>query len=356
MKHATSQLKKILIGVLIAVITMMHLGTSEHNMALHVIHRELYFLPILLSAFWFGLYAGLLVSLLVGFLYASYILAFSGGHVGMATVIPQAFVFVLIGAILGWLADREKALQEKRLADNNIILLGRAASAVAHEMRDIVGAMKSMLVKAGGLHAGEVDRDFQGELARLDKMVQILSSYAKEEEGKTFSYDVNRIIREGIRRFEKTAIEKGVIFAADLDPDGCPCWIDPNEIRWVIENLISNAMEVSASGGKIHLASRRGADFCTVTVRDEGPGIRPEHLDKIFTPFFTTKSNGQGLTLAGCRKSMRDMGGEITVQSELGKGAEFTLLVPREHAGKPLAQDPAKAVFRGEAPARLSRE
>lgn len=351
MKITATLPKKILIGGLIVIITIMHLGTSEHNMALHVIHRELYFLPILLSAFWFGLYAGLLVSLLVGFLYASYILAFSGGHVSMATVIPQVFVFVLIGAILGWLADREKALQEKRLADNNVIVLGRAAAAVAHEMNNIVGAMKSMLIKAGGLN-----RDFEGELARLDKMVQILSSYAKEQEGKTFSYDVNRIVREVMRGFEKTALEKGIIFAADLDPDGCPCWIDPNEVKWVVDNLVDNAMEVSASGDTIHLSSQRGADFCTVTVRDQGPGIRPEHLDKIFTPFFTTKPNGQGLTLAGCRKSMQDMGGDISVRSELGKGTAFTLRIPREHAGKPLAQDPAKAVFRGEAPARLSRE
>ena len=356
MKITAVLLKKILIAGLILIITLLHLSTSEHNMALHVIHRELYFLPILLSGFWFGLNGGLLVSLLAGFLYSSYILAFPSGHVGMVTVIPQAFVFVLIGTILGWLADREKALQEKRLLDNNILILGRAASAVAHEMKNILTAMKSMLVKAGGLHSSEFDRDFEGELARLDKMVLILSSYAKQEEGRTFSYDVNKIILDSIQHFEKAAIERGIIFVADLDPDGCPCWIDPHEIKWVIENLISNAMEVSSSGDKIRLASKRGGDFCTVTVKDEGPGIKPEHLDKIFTPFFTTKPSGQGLTLAGCRKSLQDMGGDISVQSVLGNGTEFTLLVPREHSGKPLAEDPAKAVFRGQGQTRLSRE
>lgn len=356
MKITIPLLKKSFIAGLIVIITVLHLGTSEHNMALHVIHRELYFLPILLSAFWFGMNAGFLVSLVVGLLYSSYILAFSGGHVGMVTVIPQVFIFILIGTILGWLADREKTLQEKRLIDNNVIVLGMAASAVAHEMKNILNAMKSMFVKSGGLHSSEFDKDFQGELARLDKMVQILSSYAKQEEGRTFSYDINRIIRDCIHDVEKAAIEKGVIFVADLDPAGCPCWIDPNEIKWVIENLIRNAMEVSGSGNKIHLTSKRGGDLCTVTIRDEGPGIKPEHMDKIFTPFFTTKPNGQGLTLAGCRKSLQDMGGDISVNSVLGNGAEFILQIPREHSGKPLAEDPAKAVYRGQAQSRLSRE
>jgi len=357
MKMRIPLLKKTFIAALIIIITALHLGTSEHNMALHVIHRELYFLPILLSAFWFGLNAGFLVSLLVGFLYASYIIAFGGGgHAGMATVIPQVFVFILIGTVLGWLADRERSLQEKRLIDNNVIVLGRAAAAVAHEMKNILQALKSMFVKSGGFHAGEFDQDFQSELARLDKMVHILSSYAKEEEGRSFSYDVNRIIRDCIDQFEKAAVERGIIFAADLDPEGCPCWVDINEVRWVIENLISNAMEVSASGNTIRLTSKRGGEFCTVTVKDEGPGIRPEHLDKIFTPFFTTKPNGQGLTLAGCRKSLQDMGGDISVQSVLGEGAEFILQMPREHRGKPLAEDTARAVYRGHAQSRLTRE
>jgi signal transduction histidine kinase len=356
MKITVSLLKKIFIAGLIAIITVLHLGTSEHNMALHVIHREMYFLPILLSAFWFGMNAGFLVSMLVGLLYSSYILAFSGGHVGMVTVIPQVFVFVLIGTILGWLADRERTLQEKRLTDNNVIVLGRAASAVAHEMKNILNAMNGMFVRSGGLRSGELDGDFQGELARLDKMVHILSSYAKQEEGRTFSYDVNKIIRDCVQDVEKTAIEKGVIFVVDLDPAGCPCWIDPNEIKWVIENLIRNGMEVSASGNKIHITSKRGGEFCTVIVKDEGPGIKPEHMDKIFTPFFTTKPNGQGLTLAGCRKTLQDMGGDITVNSVLGKGAEFILRIPREHSGKPLAEDTAKAVYRGQAQSRLARE
>ena len=95
---------------------------------------------------------------------------------------------------------------------------------------------------------------------------------------------------------------------------------------------------------------------CIIEVKDEGPGIRPEHLPKIFTPFFTTKKNGQGLALAGCRKTLRDMGGDIQVDSRLGDGATFTLIIPRDYSGKPLINDPVASVLQGRGPGRLYRE
>ncbi|MCL7487728.1 MAG: HAMP domain-containing histidine kinase [Desulfobulbaceae bacterium] len=356
MKKVTSFSKKILIGALVIIITILHLGSSGNNMALHVLHRELYFLPILLSAFWFGMNAGFMVSLLVGFLYASYILAYTSGHVGMVTVIPQVFVFILIGTILGWLADREKELQKKRMTDNNVIILGRAASAVSHEMKQILSAMKSMFGRAGGLKQDEYDRDYEAELGRLDKMVDILSSYAKPEKGRIFSHDLNVVVLDRVKFFEKEALEKGIILKTSLDPEGCPSWIDPDKISWVLDKIIQNAMEVSGSGDTIGFSSRRGGEYCTVSIRDQGPGIKPEHLEKIFTPFFTTKPDGHGLALAGCRKSLHDLGGDIKVKSTLGNGAEFIITVPREPAGKSLAQDPVAAVFRGQGDSQLTRE
>lgn len=356
MNTTSSLFKKYLVGLLILLITVLHYSTSQYSMTFHVLHRELYFLPILLSAFWFGRNIGFMVSLLISFLYSSYILTFAGSHGGMALVIPQIFVFMLVGTLLGWLADQEKAYQKKRSIDNNTIILGRAASAVAHEMKDILNALKSMFVKAEGFQSKELDNNFEAELARLNRMVDILSSYGKQEEGRIFSHDVNTIIKERIKHFQGVAVENGIIFVTELDPDGCPSWIDPNRVSWIIDKLVMNAIEVSSSGGKIYLSSRRGGDFCTISVRDDGPGIRPENLNKIFNPFFTTKADGHGLALAGCCKSLHDMGGDISVKSVLGEGAEFIVVVPREHSGKSLAEDVAKTVLKGHSDSQLYRE
>lgn len=357
MKSSTKNvIKKLLIISLLLLITIMHFSVSGEARALHVLHRELYFIPILLAAFWFGLYPGLVVSLISGFFYASYILTFPQQHTGMATAIPQALIFVLVGTMLGWLAEKRKEHHKKEMIESNIILLGKASSAVAYEMKNILHAIKTMLHKSGGLESKELNEDFEAELNRLNRMVNILSSYAKHEEGRIFSTDLNKIIREKVKHYQKQAVESGIIFESHLDPEGCPSWIDPNRIGWILDKLIENAMEVSTSGNTIRITSQRGGEFCSVSVKDEGPGIRPEHLEKIFSPFFTTKPDGQGLALAGCRKTLHDMGGDISVQSTLGEGAEFTIRVPREHRGKPLAEDMAKAVFQGHSDDQLYRE
>lgn len=357
MKISTKDvMKRFLIATLLLLITIMHFSASGEARTLHVLHRELYFIPILLTAFWYGFYPGLVISLLSGFLYASYILTFPQQHTGMATAIPQALIFVLVGTMLGWLAEKRKQHHKKEMIDSNIILLGKASSAVAHEMKNILHAMKTMYMQGKGLDAKEFNNDFEAELDRLNRMVDILSSYAKQEKGRVFSNDLNKIIKEKVAHYRKEAIESGIIFESNLDPAGCPSWIDPHQIGWILDKLIENAMEVSTSGDTIRITSQRGGEFCSVSVKDQGPGIRPEHLDKIFSPFFTTKPDGQGLALAGCRKTLHDLGGDISVQSTLKEGTEFTIRVPREHKGKPLAEDMAKAVFQGHSDEQLYRE
>ncbi len=79
-------------------------------------------------------------------------------------------------------------------------------------------------------------------------------------------------------------------------------------------------------------------------------------MKKIFNPFFTTKPNSQGLALAGCRKSIEDMGGKISVESKLGEGAEFIISLPREYKGAPLAEDTEKSVYRGISDSQIYRE
>ncbi|HSN23494.1 MAG TPA: ATP-binding protein, partial [Methylomicrobium sp.] len=84
----------------------------------------------------------------------------------------------------------------------------------------------------------------------------------------------------------------------------------------------------------IHIHPRRKGDHCEVAITDEGPGIKSENLQKIFKPFFTTKGNIDCFSLSASYKMVRDMGGEIQVQSQYGQGATFTVIIPREDSGK----------------------
>jgi len=270
--------------------------------------------------------------------------------------------------MLGLLFERAKRRNEKMLVIENLAVLGRAAIAVGHEMKDLLNALKRMAHHAKGLNSTELDRDFEKEMSRLEQMVEILSSFVTTDmveilssfvttdPVQLFSHDMNEVIRKIVEKYQKAAGKIGVTFEKNLDEKGCPSQVNSKTIGWILEQIIINALEVSSKGKIIHIRSRRSGSNCTVKVEDEGPGIKPEHFPNMFKPFFTTKKLGQGLALSASRKMLRDMGGEILVASGRGKGAEFTLTIPREYSGKPLAADPVATIIRGEKVESIYRE
>ncbi len=318
-----------LITALVVVITLLHYGTIHGHLGLHILHRELYFVPILLASFWFGLRVGLTTAVAVSLIYAPHVFVYDDPHGTLLTVGSQILVFNLVAIVLGWLTDRQRRQQRDILEAENLALLGRAAVAVGYEMKFALTALKRMVRQTSRLQYTEFDRDFEQEMSRLERTVDILSSFAPPERVQMLSTDLNHVIEERIEHLKEAINKENINLEVQLDDGGCPSQIDAEKIGWVLDNLIINAMEVSTPGQKIAVSSDRRSDHCRVEVRDQGPGIRPEHLPKIFVPFFTTKAKGTGLSLAACKKIMRDLGGDIQVASTWGEGATFTLMVPR---------------------------
>ena len=108
---------------------------------------------------------------------------------------------------------------------------------------------------------------------------------------------------------------------------------DPERVLQVLVNLSTNAIKFTAPGGRIEITGRRGESWVEILVRDNGSGISPEHLDKIFEPFVQVSAvpgtlGGVGLGLATSRTLARKMGGDLTVESAIGAGSTFTLRLP----------------------------
>jgi len=356
MDERAKLLKILLITALVAVVTLLHYVAIPEDLGLHILHRELYFIPIILASFWFGLKFGLATSVVVSLIYAPHVFIYDDAHGTLVIVTSHILVFNLVALVLGWLTDRRTRQQQEALALETEAVLGRAAVAVGHEMKDLLGALKGLTRQTEDLESTELDRDFEQEMKRLEGMVEVLSSFVPSERVQLISCDLNTIIREKLEHHQAAASKAGIAFEARLDENRCPSWVNPEKIGWVLEQLIRNAIEVSASGKTIHVRSHRGGTHCRVEVQDEGPGIKPEHLSKIFKPFFTTKVMGKGLALAGSRKILRDMGGDIQVTSKWGEGATFTLTIPRQYSGKPLAEDPVSSVLRGKRVSPIYRE
>ena len=104
-----------LITVLTVVITILHYGSIHGHLGLHILHRELYFIPILLASFWFGLKVGLTTAVAISLIYAPHVFVYNGPHGTLLTVISQVLVFNLVAIVLGWLADRQRRQQQEML-------------------------------------------------------------------------------------------------------------------------------------------------------------------------------------------------------------------------------------------------
>lgn len=325
------------IVALLALIAILHYGALTAHSEVHILHRELFFVPILLASFWFGLRFGVGTSVTVSLIYAPYILFSPDLHGASVAVGSQIFVFNLTACILGWLSDQERRRQQEVLAAENLAVLGRAAAAVGQEMAELVAALKRSVREEGGRQRTQVDRDFHEELRQLERSVELLSSFAAPGRVPAFSRDLNEIVRDRILHHQDAARRAGATLLEALDERGCPVQVNPERIAWVLDNVLKNAIEVTKPGQTVSVRTQRTGVECRIEVEDQGPGIRPEHLPKIFTPFFTTKEKGSGLALAGCKKIMRDLGGDILVTSTWGEGATFVLTIPREKGVQPLS-------------------
>ncbi|MGB5985613.1 MAG: ATP-binding protein, partial [Desulfobacterales bacterium] len=102
----------------------------------------------------------------------------------------------------------------------------------------------------------------------------------------------------------------------------------------VLINLLSNAIQATAPNGRVTVALKPAADGVLITVSDTGSGIAPEHLDKIFEPFFSTKPQGEGtgLGLFVTREIVEKMGGSVRVDSRLGHGSRFVVQIPNSRS------------------------
>jgi len=106
-------------------------------------------------------------------------------------------------------------------------------------------------------------------------------------------------------------------------------WIDQKQIQQVLVNLVTNARQaMSEHGGRLRLSARREGRDVLIDVRDDGPGIAPEHLVRVFDPFFTTKESGTGLGLSVTYQIVRAHDGDIAVESSAGNGTCFTVRLP----------------------------
>ena len=174
-------------------------------------------------------------------------------------------------------------------------------------------------------------REISSQVDRCKEITQNLLNFARKVEPVLQEVNVNKLVEDMARLVEKEARQKEISIVREFQEDLPAILSDPPCLRQVFLNLLNNARQAIAGSGTIRVGTRLGGEgSLEVVVRDTGCGIPREQLNKIFDPFFTTKPQGKGtgLGLSICHGIIDRLGGRISVTSEVGKGATFTVHLP----------------------------
>jgi two-component system sensor histidine kinase PilS (NtrC family) len=226
-------------------------------------------------------------------------------------------------------AMEEAVARSERLAD-----LGMVAAGLAHELRNPLAAISGSveLLRAQAVPDAEDHRLMDivvKETARLDRLVTEFLHFARPPPVVREPVDLAVVLAETLDVFANDPCATGLEIARELRP--APVSADPAQLRQVAWNLLLNAAQAlrERGAGRIRVSSRTlpsgGADFA---VEDDGPGIAPADLERIFLPFHTSKARGSGLGLANVHRVVDSHGGRISVESTPARGARFTVWLP----------------------------
>jgi signal transduction histidine kinase len=217
----------------------------------------------------------------------------------------------------------------------------RFVSDAAHELRTPLASMKTSVTQALASDRSTSDYQellgfFSGRIDHMEAMVDDLLFLSRVDEGKlklgVGRLDLSGVLGESEDSFRHLLEDKGVAFSSEIDP-GLNVRGDRKPMQRVISNLMDNAAKNTPSGGQVSLKAKRQDESMVVTLSDTGPGIPPEHLAHIFDRFYRVpglagSSSGHGLGLPICRSIILSSGGDVSVQSEPGKGTTFTIELP----------------------------
>ncbi len=246
-------------------------------------------------------------------------------------------------------AELEKLHHRQLARADRLASLGEMAAGIAHEIKNpLAGIYGAAQVLSREFPEGDPKREILDEMTalsrRLDSTIRDLLNFARYTEPQFSRGNLNEVIEKVLFLLQQVREGKRAKVVRDYDPAMPEIEMDAEQVKQVFLNLALNALQASPAGCTLTIRTRaevppeEGGDlprrrFVMASVSDDGPGIPPDRLQKIFQPFYTTKEAGTGLGLSMTRKILDLHEGRITVKSEPGKGATFTVFLPREKAG-----------------------
>jgi signal transduction histidine kinase len=234
--------------------------------------------------------------------------------------------------------DRTVSEKRRQLEGEHTRRIEEISASIAHEIRNPITAAKSLVQQMGEDPGSSENVEYAEvaleELDRVEKSISHLLRFAREEEFQISEMRMAEVIPSAVETFRDRLDRSGVDVSMAIDADGTMRG-DPEKLRRVVINLISNALDALLESEtprpriEIQTGDNLAGTEVWLRVRDNGPGIDPDRLQEIFSPFYTSKESGTGLGLAISKKVVDAHGGSIEVDSGPGRGTEFVVTFPK---------------------------
>jgi signal transduction histidine kinase len=322
---------------------------------------RLYYIPILVSAYWYGPFGGLLMAVAASVAYAPHLRENPALEQGR---FAEIVFFHVIGLVVGLLAMAQRRVTvryqhaaatlehanlelrasfERLQRADRLKTLGEVAAGLAHEIRhplaSIRGALEIIDSRARpDSPEAEFSRLAMAEVQRLDHLVWEFLRYARPHEPELCPTSLHDVVLQVVALLRAQADRAGVTLHVDRQQVLPLVTLDALQIEQVLLNVILNAIQASRPGSDVLIRELQERDEAMVEVIDEGPGIPPEQMTQIFAPFFTTKDTGSGLGLPIAQRIVLAHRGRLYVESTPGHGTAVRVRLPIRPAAAAVAE------------------
>ena len=262
----------------------------------------------------------------------------------LVTKITQAYEKILRLEAEQKEGEYRRKIEQQMIATERLASLGTLAAGVAHEINNPLAVISesagwmSQLLAKDELKDMYRRQDFEKALDKVGKSVERakrithqLLGFVRRSDSSVSEVNLSNLIDDAVQLVEHETRKRNIQIVRKMDSLPDTIWSDSYQIRQALVNLLTNAVHAVGSEGSISISLEDLDDQLAITVRDNGEGIPRENLDKIFEPFFSTKSLGEGtgLGLFVTRGIIEKLGGSIEVESEIGQGASFCIRLPK---------------------------
>ena len=344
----------------VVAVTVAHFGTPMEQEWLHDVLRRLYYIPIIVGAFLFGLRGALLTSVVVTALYVPHAFWMVGPHAhhhgmisadptGTANKILELVLYNVVALVTGLLVEKERrarrdvehkmvemqAMEQQLVRSGRLQSLGELTAGLAHEIKNPLASLKA----ASAIVADEIPATsprrkmvtiLEKEIDRLAALLDRFLAFARPGQLTFARVKLADIVEQAIALVKPQADVRHVALRVDNAAPNLVIQGDADKLTQILLNVLLNAVQFSPEGGHVEVRHQERVlphgRFAVVSILDEGPGIAAVDRERSFDPFFSTRENGTGLGLAIASRLMDEHKGYIEVANPPGRGGTELLL------------------------------